>query len=117
MEPGANFYLHKKWAEVFDLPAYNSTFEKPEYSEVTYHVPATIESVLRDRLTWSPFSILKGEEKEKVVNTIKDIVQKGDGKVWIDEPQGIFEAPYKIPVLIMKRKIDVDLEVNGKQHA
>jgi hypothetical protein len=35
---------------------------------------------------------------------IKNIVERGDGKQWIDEDQGFFEYPYQTLVVIFQRK-------------
>jgi hypothetical protein len=39
-----------------------------------------------------------------VKEDLATILKKGDGKVWINESEGIFEYPYKTDVVVARRK-------------
>lgn len=53
-------------------------------------------SVIR-RLNFTPRMKLVRED-------LTAVVEKGEGKVWINESEGIFEYPYKTDVVIARRK-------------
>jgi hypothetical protein len=48
---------------------------------------------------------LSEDEKASVAADIKDIVERGDDKDWIDESKGVFEYPYKTYVVISRKKL------------
>ena len=54
-------------------------------------------------LSKSYITILSEEEKTSVKVDIKGIVERGDGMVWKDEKEGVFEYPYKTYVVLSKR--------------
>ncbi|KAH0826988.1 hypothetical protein J3R83DRAFT_4647 [Lanmaoa asiatica] len=92
------------WRQVFSTETYIKHFMPPEENEWVYHQD-TSEKICVDRaLSKSYISILPPDEKERVIQDIKAIVAKGDGRVWIDESKGVFEYPYKTLVVLSRKK-------------
>ncbi|KAI5123349.1 hypothetical protein M0805_001770 [Coniferiporia weirii] len=95
----------RRWRRMFDLPSYKASFSEPEETTVFSAEHRTLEEVVLHAYTRSGVALLSDDEKEKVGEKIKAIVLRGDGLVWVDEKEGIFEVPYATPVVIMQRKL------------
>ncbi|KAI5114723.1 hypothetical protein M0805_007000, partial [Coniferiporia weirii] len=93
-----------KWRRMFDLPLYKEKFFEPEEVIISSSESGTLERVTQAAFTASVIAILPDDEKEKVPDKIKAIVSRGDGLVWLNEKEGIFEIPIANPVVIMRRK-------------
>ena len=48
--------------------------------------------------------MLPDEKKDEVRASAKEIIEKGEGKVWIDQNEGVFEYPYQTFVVVLRRK-------------
>lgn len=48
--------------------------------------------------------MLPPDEKAKVAESIKDILEQGDGKVWINKEQGTFQDPHTARAMISRKK-------------
>ena len=92
------------WRQAFSTETYNKNFKPPEEKEWAYHLVGSEEICVDRALSKSYISILPPDEKGRVIETIKAIVAKGDGKVWIDESKGVFEYPYKTLVVLARKK-------------
>lgn len=51
----------------------------------------------------SYITVLPDDEKAKVKSELTSVIERGEGKVWTDENQGIFEYPYKTFLVIAER--------------
>ena len=92
------------WRQVFDAPSYSRFFQPPEETVVPHLITATAESVVERVCTKSYIAIQSDEERAKILNSVSSIVEKGDGKVWVDKEKGIFEYPYTTTVVVLRRK-------------
>lgn len=92
------------WRQAFSTETYSKNFKPPEEREWVHHIDAS-EKICVDRaLSKSYLSILPPDEKQRVIEDIKAIVAKGDGRVWIDESKGVFAYPYKTLVVLSRKK-------------
>jgi hypothetical protein len=48
--------------------------------------------------------MLPPDEKAKVEEGIKVILERGDGKVWINKEQGTYQDPHTARVIISRKK-------------
>lgn len=103
-EQGAPQFHRGWWRKFFDVPAYKELFQPPEEKVFEYVLPATNEIVTNRAFSKSYMTVLSPEDKAKAESGIKAILEKGEGRKWIDESQGIFEYPYKTWVVIVRRK-------------
>lgn len=92
------------WRKFFDVPAYKELFQPPAEEVFEYNLIGTTDIVVNRAFSKSFITMLPVDEKAKVENKIKEIVERGDGRKWVDESQGVFEYPYKCWVVIAKRK-------------
>lgn len=49
-------------------------------------------------------AVMSEEEKTKVKEDLKEILERGEDRVWIDEKAGIFECPYTTLLVILRKK-------------
>jgi len=92
------------WRNAFAVPSYEKSFQPPEETVFSFHLPGTLE-IATDRVcSKSYIAVLPENEKNGVKEDVKKIVERGDGKTWIDEKAGVFQYPYKTTVVVMRRK-------------
>ena len=53
----------------------------------------------------SGIAIQPEEEKQRVANRIKEVIQRGEDLTWLDEQTGVIEAPSVTRVVIMQRNL------------
>ncbi|KAL5532751.1 hypothetical protein ACEPAF_4525 [Sanghuangporus sanghuang] len=92
------------WRKVFTVPSYAKFFRPAEETTLSRVIPATEESVKNRVLSKSYIAVQPKEAQEAIKQGIHDILEKGDGKVWIDKEQGVFEYPYNTFVVVMRQK-------------
>jgi hypothetical protein len=90
--------------QMFSTSEYTSLFYPPEEKEWTHRVPTTDQFVTDRVLSWSYIAVLPPDEKVKLVEDIKDILGRGDGKVWINREEGTFQHPYKTLAVVSRKK-------------
>jgi len=55
-------------------------------------------------LSKSYITVLPPDEKAKVVDDLKAILQRGDGRIWINKEEGTYQYPYKTLVVVSRKK-------------
>jgi len=103
-EQGTPQFRKGLWRKVFDTPSYQKYFQTAEESVWSYHLPGSLDIVTNRVFSKSYIAVQSDEEKEKVKAHVNAIIDKGEGKVWIDEKEGVFQYPYKTFVEVLKRK-------------
>jgi len=92
------------WRKVFDAPSYPKYFQPAKESVFSFHLPSTVD-IVQDRVcSKSYIAVLPDDEKQQVREEVDKIVERGDGKVWVDEKAGVFEYPYQTFVCALHRK-------------
>ncbi|KAF8843641.1 S-adenosyl-L-methionine-dependent methyltransferase [Paxillus ammoniavirescens] len=92
------------WRQAFATESYLENFKAPEEKEWAYHLNASERIATERALSKSYIAVLPPDEKKKVSEDIKAIIAKGDGRVWINESEGLFEYPYKTLVVVSRKK-------------
>jgi hypothetical protein len=90
--------------QMFSIPEYTFSFQPHEEREWAYRVPTTDQCVIDRILSWSYIAVLPSEEKAKLAEDIKGILERGDDKVWISKEEGTYQHPYKTRVLVSRQK-------------
>ncbi|KAI0341583.1 S-adenosyl-L-methionine-dependent methyltransferase [Trametopsis cervina] len=103
-EKGTPQFRLERWRATFSTAGYTENFEREEETQFAYKLLGTEKIVVDRALSKSYIAILPEDEKSRVVEAVKGIVAKGDGKVWTDETKGEFEYPYKTWVIVAKKK-------------
>ncbi|KAJ6466928.1 S-adenosyl-L-methionine-dependent methyltransferase [Mycena sanguinolenta] len=91
------------WRQLFTTPAYTKSFAPPEEGGFRYRNPGTIDGLVSAGLSSSRIVVLTDAEKEVFIEDVKAIIQRGEGKVWIDEEKGIFEHPHQVIIVVSRR--------------
>ncbi|KAG0704244.1 hypothetical protein DFH29DRAFT_873866 [Suillus ampliporus] len=89
--------------QAFSTPEYTSLFHPVEREERAYNALATEQIVTERVLSWSYISVLPPDEKAKLAEDIKVILERGDDKVWINKEEGTYQYPYKALVVVSRK--------------
>lgn len=92
------------WRQVFDAPSYPKLFHPPEEVVFPHIITGTVEAVTERVCTKSYIAVQSEEERAKILRLVSEIVERGDGKVWVDKDKGIFEYPYTTTTVVLRRK-------------
>ncbi|KAJ7598751.1 S-adenosyl-L-methionine-dependent methyltransferase, partial [Mycena floridula] len=111
-EGGAPQFRLGLWRKTFETDAiteplrqsYKQSFAPPEEKTWDYTLPATVDIAVERANSKSYIALLPEDIQSKVLDDVKTIVQRGDGLVWIDKSDGIFEYPYQTLVVIAQKK-------------
>lgn len=88
----------------FSTPGYTSLFHPMEEKEWPYCALTTEQIVTERQLSWSYISALPPDEKAKMVEDVKVILERGDGKVWINKEEGTYQYPYTTLAVVSRKK-------------
>jgi len=94
----------ERWRTLFETQGYKSTFASPEETLFPYTLPTTLDAVVDRAMSVSCMAILSADDKVKASEELRVIVERGEGKVWINEQEGLFEFPHFTTVFILRRK-------------
>lgn len=103
-EAGTPQFRLNLWRQAFDTSSYQESFHPPQEKVWTYNLPATVDITVERACSKSYIAVLSDDQKSKVVDDVKAILEEGEGKVWTDENQGVFEYPYKCCVVVSHKK-------------
>ncbi|KII88454.1 hypothetical protein PLICRDRAFT_41612 [Plicaturopsis crispa FD-325 SS-3] len=103
-ENGVPQFHRGLWRASFDTPTYNQLFAPPEEKVWNYPLVGSTDIVLQRMLSKSYITQLPEDKKAELVKEVRAIVEKGEGKEWIDESKGEFEYPYYTLAVVARRK-------------
>jgi ubiquinone/menaquinone biosynthesis C-methylase UbiE len=103
-ENGTPQFRRNLLRQSFSMPGYTSLFHPMDESEWSHYTLATEQIITERQLSWSYISVLPPDEKAKVVEDIKVILERGDGKVWINKEEGTYQYPYTTLVVVSRKK-------------
>ncbi|KAF9013859.1 S-adenosyl-L-methionine-dependent methyltransferase [Cyathus striatus] len=92
------------WRQTFDTPNYKQYFEPPKEQIWEYQLEGNKSIVVDRACSKSYIAILPEDEREQVKQDVAAIIDRSDGRKWIDESKGLFEYPYKTYVVIAQKK-------------
>ncbi|KAF9218391.1 S-adenosyl-L-methionine-dependent methyltransferase [Gyrodon lividus] len=92
------------WRQAFTTQSYLENFKEPEEKEWAYYLDTSAKICTERALSKSYIAVLPPDEKTKVAEDIKAIVEKGDGRAWVNESEGVFQYPYKTLVVVSRKK-------------
>ncbi|KAL1708260.1 S-adenosyl-L-methionine-dependent methyltransferase [Schizophyllum commune] len=67
---------------------------------ISFILPGTTELTVDRACSKSYIASLPEDERAEVVKDVRAILEKGEGRKWIDEAKGVFEYPYKATVVV-----------------
>jgi len=93
-----------QWRTLFERPSYQSHFQPAEETIWPHSLPGSLETSTNLAMTFSYIAILPEEEKLKLKENMAAIIKRGDGMVWIDEKEGLFECPIETLLVTLSRR-------------
>lgn len=88
------------WRQAFETTSYKQCFQSPVERVWPYNLPATVDIAVERASSKSYIAVLPDAEKAEVRKDVRNIVEEGEGRVWIDEDKGVFEYPYQVFVVV-----------------
>ena len=103
-EQGTPQFRHDLWRALFSTQSFQSFFHP--HKEKSWHYPlvGSLDIVTNRALSKSYVAVQSEDTKATIKAEITEIINRGDGKQWIDEDKGFFEYPYKTLVVVFQRK-------------
>ncbi|GAA6059016.1 hypothetical protein JCM10212_001241 [Sporobolomyces blumeae] len=95
---------HGYFKSTFKTDYYLSAYGPLDVLTYRRKIPTTTEGVVDRVLSKSYITALPQEKQEELAKGFRDVVKRGDGKVWIDEKEGTFEYPYKTELYLFRKK-------------
>jgi hypothetical protein len=89
---------------LFETESFKSFFHPHKEQTWLYTLVASLDIVTSRAMSNSYIAVQPKDVKAMIEADIKNIVERGDGKQWIDEDQGFFEYPYQTLVVVFQRK-------------
>jgi hypothetical protein len=102
VDTGSPSYLTGRWRELLISPSFKY-FSGAEEVTMPYSIPATLDSIVNSYRTASSFVRLSSAERQDVIDDLKGIVERGEGKEWIDKEKGTFQYCHTTELVISKR--------------
>ncbi|BGO99658.1 hypothetical protein NBRC10513v2_003885 [Rhodotorula toruloides] len=103
-EAGTPQYRLGLWKTMWDQEAYWDVFGEMEKTEFTWMKEVTEQGAVDRVFSKSYITALSDDERAKLETKLREIIQRGDGKKWIDEKAGTFEYDYTTDLFIARRK-------------
>ncbi|KAG8996041.1 hypothetical protein FRB94_008591 [Tulasnella sp. JGI-2019a] len=104
-DEGSPQYRKGTWRKMFDAHAFKELYKQPQDEhEITWISPVTKDGAVNRTFTVSYVAILHEDEKVKLRQQITAVVERGEGRKWIDQDKGIFEYPHKNLVVVLRKK-------------
>lgn len=103
-ENGTPQFRLNLWRATFTAPSYTSNFEIAKEDLWKWTLHATRNLVIDRVASKSYVAILPDEQKEEVKKDVGKIVDRGDGLVWVDKDQGVFEYPYYTLAVVWRKR-------------
>ncbi|KAJ7088585.1 S-adenosyl-L-methionine-dependent methyltransferase [Mycena epipterygia] len=91
--------------QVFSTPSYTNFFGQPEEQKFRYETSGSLDGIVSRCLSVSRIATLADTEKDAFVKDIQAIVQRGEGKVWIEQEKGTFLVPMTTDLIIARRVV------------
>ncbi|KAJ7088583.1 S-adenosyl-L-methionine-dependent methyltransferase [Mycena epipterygia] len=102
---GSPSWLSGNWRQIFSTPSYVKFFGQPKEQSFRYDTSGTMDGIVNRGLSSSRIATLPDTEKAAFVKDVEAIVQRGEGKVWIEQEKGIFLVAMYTNVVIAERVV------------
>ncbi|KAJ7621181.1 S-adenosyl-L-methionine-dependent methyltransferase [Roridomyces roridus] len=92
------------WRGLFEASEYLNLFLPPEEQIFQWDIPGTTEGILNRALSSSRVIALADAERDQFVEDVRVILERGDGRKWIEEDKGTFVYPHTTRLVLSRRK-------------
>ncbi|KAF8478555.1 S-adenosyl-L-methionine-dependent methyltransferase [Russula ochroleuca] len=103
-EQGTPQFRLDLWRALFRTKSFESLFHPHKERSWLYPLVGSLDIVIDRAMSKSYVAVQSEDIKATIKADITEIVNRGDGKQWIDGDKGLFEYPYKTLVVVFQRK-------------
>jgi SAM-dependent methyltransferase len=103
-EQGTPQFRLDLWRALFETQSFQSLFQPQKERSWCYPLVSSLDIAIERAMSKSYIAVQPEDMKASIKSNIREIVQRGDGKQWIDKDNGLFEYPYRILVVVFQRK-------------
>lgn len=102
-EQGTPQFRLDLWRALFRTQSFQSLFQPHKERSWCYPLVSSLDIVIDRAMSKSYIAVQSEDNKATIKANITEIVNRGDGKHWIDGDKGLFEYPYKTLVVVFQR--------------
>ena len=103
-EQGTPQFRLDLWRALFETQSFQSLFQSQKEQTWCYSLVSSLDTVIDRAMSKSYIAVQTEDTKATTKSDLAEIVQRGEGKQWIDEDNGLFEYPYRTLVVVFQRK-------------
>jgi hypothetical protein len=103
-EQGTPQFRLDLWRALFGTQSFQSFFHPHKERSWCYPLVSSLDVVVDRAMSKSYIAVQPEDTRATIKADIVEIVNRGDGKQWIDEDKGLFEYPYRTLVVVFERK-------------
>lgn len=103
-EQGTPQFRLDLWRALFGTQSFQNFFHPHKERSWCYPLVSSLDIVIDRAMSKSYVAVQSEDVKAKIKAGITEIVDRGDGKQWIDGDKGLFEYPYSTLVVVFQRK-------------
>jgi hypothetical protein len=103
-EQGTPQFRLDLWRALFGTQSFRNFFHPHKERSWCYPLVSSLDIVIDRAMSKSYVAVQSEDVKATIKAGITEIVDRGDGKQWIDGDKGLFEYPYKTLVVVFRRK-------------
>lgn len=103
-EQGTPQFRLDLWRALFGTQSFQNFFLPHEERSWCYPIVSSLDIVIDRAMSKSYIAVQSEDIKATIKAGITEIVDRGDGRQWIDGDKGLFEYPYRTLVVIFQRK-------------
>ncbi|GAA6053034.1 hypothetical protein JCM3770_002393 [Rhodotorula araucariae] len=92
------------WKAMYDAEEYHDLFTAPSHDVFRRSLPTTEDLAVQRVFSKSYITALSDAERSALEVQLRETLRRGDGRIWIDEKEGVFEYPYETDLFVAKRK-------------
>ena len=92
------------WRRLFSLPGYQAHFLPPEEETLRATLPGSRKGIAALMLSASGIAVQQKDVQERILAQLDEVLDRGEGLVWIDKEKGEFEQPNVTNVIVMRKK-------------
>jgi hypothetical protein len=103
-EQGTPQFRLDLWRALFGTQSFQNFFHPHKERSWSYPLVSSLDIAIDRAMSKSYIAVQSEGIKSTIEAGIREIVDRGDGKQWIDGDKGLFEYPYRTLVVVFKRK-------------
>jgi hypothetical protein len=103
-EQGTPQFRLDLWRALFGTLSFQNFFHPHKERSWCYPLVSSLDIVIDRAMSKSYIAVQSEDIKATIKAGVTEIVDRGDGKQWIDADKGLFEYPYTTLVVVFQRK-------------